>query len=213
MNDTWARRAPWTGIAAAVCALAAVIIGGETPDFDASRADIVGHYSDQASSVIAALLILLTAFFFVLFAGALRSRMRAAESASTLTQVGGALFAVGLAIVAGIEFTLADLVNSDNAIDPGALQALNALDGDLFFPMVLGLAVFYLATAFAILATGALPRWWGWVTLALGIFCFLGPAGFVAFVAALPWTVVAAILLMQRGGESVTSVPETGPAP
>jgi hypothetical protein len=213
MSDTWARRAPWTGIAAAVCALLAVIIGGETPDFDASRAEIVSHYSDQAGTSIAAALIALTAVFFVFFASALRSRLRAAESASTLVMVGGALFAIGLTVFAGIEFTLSDLVNSDKAIDPGALQALNSLDSDFFFPAQVGLAVFYFATAFAILGTGALPRWWGWVTLVLAVLSVLGPLGFLAFVLTLPYTFVTPILLMQAGGESATSVPETGPAP
>jgi hypothetical protein len=213
MNDTWARRAPWTGIAAAVCALLAVIIGGETPDFDASRTEIVSHYNDQASTSIAAALIALTALFFVFFAGTLRARLRAAESASTLTMVGGALFALGITLFAGIEFTLSDLVNSDKAIDPGALQALNALDSDLFFPAVLGLATFYFSTAFAIFATGALPRWWAWVTLVIAVLSILGPLGFLAFVLTLPYTFVTAILLIQRGGDPVMSVPETGPAP
>lgn len=211
MSDTWARRAPWTGIAVAVCALAAVIIGGETPDFDASRADIIGHYEDS-SSAVAAVLIALTALFFVFFASTLRARLRAAESASTLTMVGGALFGLGLALFAGFEITLYDLANSDKAIDPGTLQALNALDNDLFFPAVLGLATFYFSTAFGIFATGALPRWWGWVTLALAVLSIAGPLGFAAFVLTLPWTLVTAILLIRAPGE-ITAVPESGPAP
>jgi hypothetical protein len=213
MNETWARRAPWTGIATVVCALGAVIIGGETPDFDAPRAEIVSHYSDEAGTAIAAALIALTALFFVFFASSLRARLRAAESASTVLMVGAAIFAVGLTIFAGLEFTLSDLVNSDKAIDPGTLQALNALDSDGFFPSQVGLAIFYFSTAFAILATGGMPRWWGWVTLVLAVLSVLGPLGFLAFVLTLPWTLVAAILLIQSGGDSVTSVPETGPAP
>ena len=213
MSDTWARRAPWTGIATVVCALAAIIIGGETPDFDASRADIVSHYSDTAGTSIAAAFIALTALFFVFFASSLRARLRAAESASTVLMVGAAIFAVGLTIFAGLEFTLSDLVNSDKAIDPGTLQALNALDSDGFFPSQVGLAIFYFSTAFAILASGGLPRWWGWVTLVLAVLSVLGPLGFLAFVLTLPWTLVAAIILIRSGGEPVTSVPETGPAP
>jgi hypothetical protein len=214
MSDTWDRRAPWFGIAAAVCALLVVIIGGETPDFDASRAEIVNHYDDQASAAIAAALAALTGLFFVFFAATLRARMRAAESLSTLTLVGGAIFAIGLTIFAGLEFTLADLVNSDKPIDPGTLQALNSLDSDLFFPAVLGLATFYFSTAFAILSTGALPRWWGWVTLALAILSVLGPLGFAAFVLTLPWTLVSGILLLLGDSGQETAVgtaPGAGP--
>jgi hypothetical protein len=213
MSDTWARRAPWTGIAAVICVLAAIILGGETPDFDASRAEIIDHYDDETAKALAAAFIALTALFFVFFASSLRARLRAAESASTLTMVGGALFAVGLALFAGIEFTLTDLVNSDNPIDPGALQALNAMDNDLFLPAQVGLAIFYFSTAFGILGTGALPRWLGWVTLVLAIMSVLGPLGFLAFVLAAPWTLVTAIILIQSGGEPATSIPETGPAP
>jgi hypothetical protein len=207
MSDTWARRAPWTGIAAAVCALLAVIIGGSTPAFDASQTDIVNFYDDQAAQSITAALIALSALFFVFFAGTLRARMREAESASMLTLIGGAIFAIGLTLFAGLQFTLADLVHSDKAIDPGALQALNALDSDLFFPGILGLAVFYFSAAFAMLATSALPRWWGWVTLALGILSVLGPLGFLAFVLTLPWIFVSAILVLRADAQESRGEP------
>ena len=205
MNDTWVSRAPWFGIAAAITALLAVIIGGETPDFDASRADIISHYEDS-SSAIAAVLIALTGLLYVFFAGTLRARLRAAESLSTLVMVGGALFGLGLAMFAGFEITLYDLANSDNQIDPGTLQAFNAFDNDFFFPAVLGLATFYFSTALAILATGALPRWWGWVTLVLAVLSIAGPLGFAAFVLTLPWTLVTAILLLMGAGSRETPV-------
>jgi hypothetical protein len=206
MSDTWARRAPWTGIAAAVIALAAGIVGGlDTPSFDASTSDIVNYYDDGAQ-VFSAVCAALTALLFAFFAATLRSRLRSAESLSNLALIGGALFALGVAIFAGLSITLYDLASSDKHIDPGAIQAINALNEDMFFPAAVGLAIFYFSTALAILSSGAMPRWWGWVTLALAILSILGPLGFAAFLLTLPWTFVAAILLMQDGGTRQTAV-------
>jgi hypothetical protein len=211
MSETWAQRAPWFGIAAFVCALLAIIIGGETPGIHDSTADIVDFYDDTGTQLTTAGLIALTALFFTFFAAALRARMRAVESLSTLIMVGGAIFAIGLAIFAGIQFTLTDLVDTDKHIDPGALQALNAANTDLFFPAILGLAVFYFSTAVAILSTGALPRWWGWITLVLAILSVAGPLGFAAFVLTLPWILVASILLMRSPERSAAPRPPADP--
>jgi MFS family permease len=206
MTDTWARRAPWTGIAAAVIALAAGIVGGlDTPSFDASTSDIVNYYDDGAQA-FSAVCAALTALLFAFFAATLRSRLRSAESLSNLALIGGALFALGLAIFAGLSITLYDLASSDKHIDPGAIQAVNALNEDMFFPAIVGLAIFYFSTALAILSARAMPRWWGWVTLALAILSILGPIGAAAFLLTLPWTFVAAILLMQDGGTRQTAV-------
>jgi hypothetical protein len=206
MSDTWARRAPWTGIVAAVLAIASIIVGGtDTPSVDASAREVADYWDDGAQ-IVSALLGGVAAIFVAFFAATLRSRLRAAGSLASLSLVGGALFALGLGIFGGISFTLADLAGSDNQIDPGALQALNALNEDFFLPAVIGLCVFYVGTGLAILASGALPRWWGWVTFGLGVLCVLGPGGIIALFAGIPWLVVTAILLMQAG----SSVPGGG---
>jgi hypothetical protein len=197
MNDTWARRAPWTGIVAALLAVVAIIVGGtDTPSVDASAREVADYWDDSAQ-IVSALLGSLSAIFVAFFAATLRSRLRAAGSLASLALIGGALFAIGLGIFGGLSFTLADLAGSDKPVDPGALQALNALNEDFFLPMVIGLCVFYVGSGLAMLSSGVLPRWWGWVTFALGVLCVLGPAGFVAFIASIPWVFVTAILLMQ----------------
>jgi hypothetical protein len=207
MSDRWAQRAPWTGIAAVVFALVVVIVGGESPDSDAGLTEIRDFYGDEGGQIVASIGVAFVAILFTFFAATLRSRMRRVEALSNLTLIGGALFAAGLAIFAGINFTLVDLVNSDNPISPGALQSLNALNTDLFFPAIIGLAVFYFSTGLAILSTAALPRWWGWITLVLAIFSIAGPLGFAAFVLTLPWTLVSSILLMRDAS------PESPPGP
>jgi hypothetical protein len=210
MNDTWARRAPWTGIVAAVLAILSIIIGGtDTPSFDASAREVADYWDDSAQ-IVSALLGGVAAIFVAFFAATLRSRLKAAGSLASLSLVGGGLFALGLAIFGGISFTLADLAGSDKAIDPGALQALNALNEDFFIPAVVGLCVFYVGTGLAILASGALPRWWGWVTFALGVLCVLGPGGIIALFAGIPWLIVTAIMLMQSDSGAPKSSGGTG---
>jgi hypothetical protein len=202
MSETWVRRAPLTGIVAGAFILLAFIVGGlDTPSFDASAKDIVDYWDDGAQ-IASALLAGLGAIFVVFFAATLRSRMRSSESLSSLTLVGGGLFALGVGVLAGLSFALADLAGSDKHIDPGALQALNVLNEDLFLPGVIGLCVFYISTGLATLGTGAMPRWFGWVSVVLGVLCVAGPAGFAAFLLSPIWLIVAAILLMRSDSAS-----------
>ena len=209
MSDTWTRRAPWTGIAAAVIALISVIAGGTSmPGVDAPARDVVNHFDDGAQA-LSAVLGALSALLVVFFAATMRSRLRAAESLSNLVLIGGTLFALGIALFSGFVITLYDLANSDKAIDPGTLQAINALNVDFFFPAVLGLAVWYFSTGLAVLSSGVLPRWWGWLSAGLGILSILGPGGIVALFLSIPWAFVTAILLMQADSAAGASYQES----
>jgi hypothetical protein len=200
MADRWARRAPLTGIAAVVLFIIAFIIGGETPDFDASPSEIVNYYNDQTAQVITSILLLYGSVLLVFFAATLRSALREANALSNLVLIGGALESLGLAIFAGLNFTLVDLANSDHLsrIDPGTLQSLNSLNSDFFFPLVLGTSIFLISAALAIFATGGLPRWMGWVALLLGIVA-LTPGGFFAFIVSGLWILAASVILLRRG--------------
>jgi hypothetical protein len=194
--------------------IVAFIVGGQTPDFDASSKDVLSFYDDQTAQVITSIALLYGAVLLVFFAGTLRSAFREASALSSLVLIGGALQALGAAIFAGLNFTLADLANSDHLsrIDPGAIQSLNALNSDFFFPLVLGTALFLISSALAVFATGALPRWMGWVALVLGIVA-LTPGGFFAFIASGLWIIAAAVILLQRGGDSATSAAAPAGAP
>jgi hypothetical protein len=201
MAERWARRAPLTGIVAVVMFAVAFAISGSTPDFDASSKQISDYFSDQTTQVITSLLVLYGAVLLVFFSATLRSAFAGSVSLARLVFMGGTLMAVGLVILAGVNFTVTDLVNSSHAdrIDPGALQAINALDSDLFFPIVLGTSVFLVSAGLATLSTGALPRWLGWAALVLGVISFT-PVGFFAFILSGVWMVIAAVILLQRGG-------------
>jgi hypothetical protein len=214
MSDRWAQRAPWTGIAAVVFFIAAFIIGGETPDFDASTREIVNYYNDQTAQVVTSILLLYGSILLVFFAASLRSALRDADALSGLVFIGGTLMAVGAAIFAGLNFTLTDLANSDHLdrVDLGSLQSLNALNSDFFFPLVLGTTVFLFSAALAIFASGGLPRWMGWVALVLGI-AAVTPAGFFAFLASGLWIIAASVILLRKDGSAPLGGVAAAPPP
>jgi hypothetical protein len=83
------------------------------------------------------------------------------------------------------------------------VQAIKALDGELFPTVVIGEITFILSVGLAVLATNALARWLGWVAIVIVVLGFT-PAGFVAFLAALLWIAIISVLLSQRAGGPAT---------
>ena len=114
---------------------------------------------------------------------------------------GGILIAVGGAI-----FTSLDVAQIDarHDITPQAAQALNVLGNDFFFPFEIGLIVFALSIGLAIIASGALPKWLGWVMVVIGVVAFT-PVGFFGFFVVLAWSVIVAILIYRRTGAPVAA--------
>ena len=64
-------------------------------------------------------------------------------------------------------------------------------------PLVLGVLMFLWATGLAVIRTGALPKWLGWVMVVLGVVA-LTPIGFVAAIGAAILVLVLSILLSVR---------------
>ena len=74
------------------------------------------------------------------------------------------------------------------------------LSNDIFFPFEIGLIVFALSIGLAIIASGALPKWLGWVMIVIGVVAFT-PVGFFGFFVVLLWAAIVAILIYRRLGE------------
>ena len=64
-------------------------------------------------------------------------------------------------------------------------------------PFAVGLQLFFLATGLAVVRTGVLPKWIGFVALLLGVIA-VTPIGFVAFLAGGILVLVLSIILMLR---------------
>lgn len=198
---------PLTGAASVLLIFVSFLIAGEPPDVDAMPDDLLSYYDDDSLQIAAALLAL-GSFFFLVFASAIATALRTARTsdpgsaAAKVSFAGGIVFTVGLTIFAGLAFTAAEVADE---VDAGTLQTLNALEMNMFFTVAVGTAAFLLGTGVGALKTAILPRWLALVAIVLGVLA-ITPAGFVAFLGLGIWTLVASVMLAMRAGRA----PEPG---
>lgn len=199
--------APLTGLAFLVLAIIAFAISGEPPDpTEDSAREIVDFYVDEHDSQIAsAVLAAIAGTLLVFFGGSLRRVLRDAEGPggmlSAVAFAGTIIIALGLAIDATITFTLAETADD---ISPSAVQALSALWSNDFIPFAVGIQIFLLATGISVLRHGALPKWIGWIAVALGVIA-VTPIGFAAFIGAGILVAVIGVLLAMQARATGTS--------
>ena len=191
---------PLTGVLFLVLLIAGFIVAGEPPDADEPVQEIVDFYVDDKDSIIAgAFLTGLAAVAFVFFGNYLRTLFRETSTSATIL-VGAAIFATGGAIDAMILFATAEAAED---IEPTSVQTLQALWDNDFLPIAVGLAVFLFSLAISILRTDVLPRWLGWVTLAVAVIS-VTPVGFVAFPATGLLVLVLSVWLAARARREAT---------
>ncbi len=213
MAQRWERWASLTGAVFAILLVVSFVVSGETPGVDDSAQEVVSFYSDnEAQVLIAAILSGLSAVFFLFFVGSLGSVLRSAEGAtaglSAVALAGGVVAAVGVLIFAGLMFTLGDAADT---LEPAAIQTLNALNADFFFPLAGGLATLLFATGLVAVRRRALPGWLGWAALVIAVATFT-PLGFFAFLASIAWVLVASLVLAFGRGVAPTVSTQAPPA-
>jgi hypothetical protein len=190
---------PLTGVGFVVLGIVSFIVGGEPKSADEPVGEIVEYYVDNKDSIQAAAFIGVAATLLLVFFGAyLRRVLRAAapegEILSLVSFLGLVVVAVGFAIDTTILIALSEAADD---IDPVAVQSLQALWDNDFVPLALGVLMFLWATGLAVIRTGALPKWIGWVMVVLGVLG-LTPIGFVAVIGAAILVLVLSILLSVR---------------
>jgi hypothetical protein len=172
--------------------ISSFIVGGSPPNADDSTRTVAAFWREHETAQIAsALLGGLAAVFLVWFGGVVRTTLREAESGTgrlTATAFGGFLL-----IAAGFQFTAADTVGD---VPATATQTLAALNQDFFFLLDGGVLVAVFATAAVTLRHHALPRWFGYLSLVVGVI-FLTPAFAVAFPAFGIWMIVLSLLVLR----------------
>jgi hypothetical protein len=201
MQRNLGRWAPLTGALFAVLLFVGVLVGGSTPDSDATQQHVVNFYESHRSSQQASVFLIAYALVFGLFfAAALRSylRRRSADAALVGLGVSGmTVLAVGGATLVGIDFAATDVPGT---ISPTAEQALNVLQNDVFFGLLIGAAVFLIGNGLAIARSipAVFPRWLGWAAVALGVIA-VTPIGWIVVLFALPlWSLIVSVLMFLR---------------
>jgi hypothetical protein len=165
---------------------------------------VVAFYVDNKDSVeLGAFIGVAATVLLVFFGGYLRRLLRGAagegEMLSLIAFAGVVIVAVGFAIDATILIALSE---SADDIDPTAVQALQALWDNDFIPIMLGVLLFLWGTGLSVIRTGVLPRWLGWVMIALGVIG-LTPIGFVSVIAAAVLVLLLSIVLSVRARRGV----------
>jgi hypothetical protein len=210
---------PLTGAAFVVVVIVGFLVAGEPPEASNPVGEVVDFYVDNDSAItIGAALTALAAVLLIFFAGYLRAVLKGGPDGDdmlpTVALIGAGVLATGAALDATILFALAEAADD---IDPTAVQALQALWDNDFLPLAIGGAVFILASGLSILTRpSVIPRWLGWVALALGVIG-LTPIGFVGFLGSAIWIVIVSVLLALRVRPNTAEIQDrpagAGPGP
>jgi hypothetical protein len=133
--------------------------------------------------------------FLVWFGAVVRTKLRDAEGEPghiAATAFGGFLLIAGGGLaIASFQFTAADTAGD---VPATVTQTLAALNRDFFFLLDGGVLVAVFATAAAALRHAALPRWYGYLSIAVGLI-FLTPEFAIAFPAFRVWTLLLSLLM------------------
>ncbi len=210
-NKEWL--VPLTGVAAILVSIIGFAIGGEPKSADEPVKEIVDFYVDEKSSVLAGAIIAGVAVLLLLvFAAYLRRVLRDAggprEIWSALSFAGLVIVAIGFAIDLTILIAVAE---SAEDVSPVAVQALQALWDNDFVPIALGAVTFLLGTGAAILQSGVLPKWLGWLMILL-VIVGVTPIGFVSAIGAALLVLALGIVLSLRARSAAPpAAPAGGP--
>jgi hypothetical protein len=213
MGSSWARWAPLTGVVYAVLFVVAFLVGGNTPDSNASAQDAVSSFvSHRTHDRVTVFLIAYASLFAMFFAAALRSYLKSRSKGDgliTLGYSGMIIFVVGALTLVGLEFAATDVPGK---ISPSAEQALNVLQNDVFFALLVGAGIFLIGHGLAFVRDAVLPRWFGWLTVLLAVVA-VTPLGWIVAIFAMPiWAVIVSVLMFLRQGTPApaTAAPATG---
>jgi hypothetical protein len=210
MVRDWSRWAPLTGVVSAVLGVAggAIEIITNSPGSDATGKEVLAFYSANGGTQQLGTALLALAFvFLIFFAGSLRAFVRqtpGVEALGAVVLAGAVLETAGQTMGAGYVWALAQ---GAHRLDPAAAQGLNALSNDAVATNTAGMIVFGIAAGLAILRSGRLPRWLGWMAIGMAV-VVVTPAEAISFLALVVWMVIVSILIWRRG----TTVPSRSEA-
>ncbi|MBD0329222.1 MAG: hypothetical protein ICV64_03860 [Thermoleophilia bacterium] len=207
------RYARLAGVPAGMLWLAGVLIleaGGNPADPDGT-AEIVAHFRDHRTAILAGgTLFVLGGFFFLWFVATLNAALRSAGAADWLRSAALASGAAAGALMLGLVGPQTTGATTDaELLDPGAAVALWRLAHAFFVAAEIAFAAFVAAVSVLALQRVLLPRWLGWVGLAIVVVLLVPPIGWVALIFLVPlWIAAAAVLLFLRPAPVAVPAPD-----
>jgi hypothetical protein len=202
MNDR--RLTPLMGIVSVVLFVISVFIieSGDTPDAEASGAEVAAYYDGALGTLAVALIVWgVGTVALVWFLDGLRVLIsRVSDQLGRLAFYFG--FGFALFMVASFLPDLGASLASDNLereLEGASAEAIASL-GDGFFigaeAMVFG---FFLFVGLAATRLRALPAWLGWLALLLGLIALIPPIGWAVVAFGFPlWTLITSVVLLTQ---------------
>lgn len=202
---------------------------GNTPHYTAgAQAWTNWAHDNQYRSRISAFALLLAAFIFLYFLGAIRSVLEGAESSVRgSVELARVAFAGALTGIGGMTMAFVTIANaSSEGADANAVVSKAVTTGSAgpFLVGAVGFAAFLIATGVLTLQTGVFARWTGFVALA-GAACFLttlltildgtgdgsafGYAFFPALASFVVWTIATSFARYRYVASAMAAVPST----
>src|SRR5512134_415903 len=198
---------PLAGVGFVVLGIISFVISGEPKQADEPVNEIVDFYLDNKDSIIAGQAVgAISGLLLIVFGAYLASVLRSADEEAwvlpLLPLVGLVIMDVGFAIDGTILIALAEAADD---IEPTSVQTLQALWDNDFLPIALGAMVFLFSFGIAVVRSGALQKWLGWVAICLGSVALIPPIGFAAFLGMAVLILIVSILLSVRARSAPAS--------
>ena len=188
---------PLTGLLFAVLLIISMIVQGSPKGADNSANEVAQWYIDNKDSAeIGAFIGTVAAVPLIFFGAYLRRVLEGAGSAlAVLPLIGLTIVGVGAAFDNMLVFAAAERANDIPAESVRTIQAI--WDND-FLPFFLGIMVFLWSVGIAVLRSGALPKWLGWLAIVGAVISLAGPIGFIGALVAALWILIASVVLAMR---------------
>jgi hypothetical protein len=203
MRWGWERLAALAGVVAVALWVIGILIQESTdmPGDEPSGQEVLNWYVNDEQTILAGgFVFMLGALFFLVFLGALRVRLLAAEGpVGFLTAIA---FAAGVAVgIFLLMLPAPDMAGalSRDELNGDAALAVNTL-GDMFFlGAELSAALLLAAAGLLFIRTRVLQVWLGWASLVVALWLLIPPVGWAGLLLAFPlWTILVAVLLWMR---------------
>ncbi len=168
--------------------------------------EVIEYFSDNFSRIsYAGYLGVVSMFFLLWFSGSLRSVLKMGLKGQELLAdiaFGGGIAASLLGMVASSSIrALAERAETTGGFGLDAATSLRDMSGQLTgLALPVAFAVFIGASGLALLRTGLLPSWFGWVSVLLGI-ALVSPLIYAVLPLGFLWTVVISLWLFARTGQ------------